>query len=444
MFEFRKIFFVEKTKLGIGELRVGMFVCELDRPWLETPFLFQGFYIEEEKDIDIIGRYCKYVYVDVERAKLLRQPNLAINCQPNFRKPNFKNRQGKKTKPLDKELDCAVDTQKRTSALIKTFVEEVKFGRPVDIQVAKSAVSNCVASIMRNPDALLLVTQIRDKDDYTSQHSFNVCVYSITMGRCAGMSIRELENLGLCGLLHDMGKVAIPGEILNKKGTFSAEEAAVMKTHTVLGRDILMSSRNIFDGTVDAAYGHHESLDGSGYPRGLVAHQISQNVKIISIVDKYDAIVSDRIYQKGKTHLETIGILNKMAINGQLDNKLTMGFISAMSVYPTGCIVELSSGEVGIVIEVNPKNRLKPQIMVVRDTGKNPMTPKFIDLTEIGSAPNGQLCVITHMHRPGDFGIEPLDFRDLFAPPLAAFSSAARWQPSTNNAQICYGFGFSA
>ena len=217
----------------------------------------------------------------------------------------------------------------------------------------------------------MYLTMIRNKDEYTSQHSFNVAILSIVLGRYAGMNVRELENIGTCGLLHDMGKVNVPLDILLKEGKLSDHEFAVMKQHTTFGRDILMSGRNIFSGSVDVAFGHHENNDGSGYPRGLEGHQLSQNTKIVAIVDKYDAITADRVYQRGRTHMEAITILNKIVSKNEIDNGLTLGFISTLGMFPPGSIVELSSGEIAIVLQQNPANRLRPQVMLVRDADKN-------------------------------------------------------------------------
>jgi len=260
----RKLDFVEKVKVHVGELKPGMFVTELDRPWEETPFLFQGFEIKNEADIDEISKHCRYVYIDNHRTRMIR-PELS-------RKPTtsttYFSRPLPKPTSLAKEMEAAKATQERTSNLIKTFIEDVKLGRSLDVQLAKAAVSDCVASVMRNPEALMFLTQIRNRDEYTSQHSFNVAVYSIVLGRYAGLGQRELENIGTCGLLHDMGKVNVPLEILLKEGRLSDDEFSLMKKHTVFGRDILMSGRNIFSGSVDVAFGHHENEDGSGYSSG--------------------------------------------------------------------------------------------------------------------------------------------------------------------------------
>lgn len=280
----RKVDYVEKLKLRVGDLRPGMFVCELDRPWLETPFLLQGFEIRNDDDIEGLCRYCEFVYIDVLRTRTVE---MTIDALPTR---SFLNE--KRLTSFEKEIETAESTRKQTAIMIRGVINEIRFGKSVDIAMAKSAVSSCVASVIRNPDAMMFLTQLRRKDEYASQHAFNVCIYSIILGRHAGFDAEQLEMLGTCGLLHDMGKVAIPESILNKEGRLNLEEFAIMREHTTKGRDILMAGQNIFSGTIDVAYGHHENLDGTGYPRGLEGHQVSQNCKIVAVVDKYDAITS--------------------------------------------------------------------------------------------------------------------------------------------------------
>ncbi len=400
----RTIDIVEKVRLRTCDLRPGMFVCELDRPWLETPFSLQGFEVTDDSDINALMQYCEYVYIDLQRTKLLREPKdiqAGSSSQPS--PPH---------RLLEKGLEAAEATRKETSNLFKTFADEIRFGKSPDIQLAKAAVSECVASIERNPEAMMFLTRLRGKDEANSQHAFNVCVYSIVVGRLLGFDNLKLENLGTCGLLHDMGKVVIPDHILNKPGKLTDEETAIMQSHTTEGRRILMAGRNIFSGTVDVAYGHHENLDGTGYPQGLQGHQLSLNCKIVSVVDKYDAITCEKPYRLAGDHLTAVAILNKLAKENKIDGELTSTFVAYLGIYPPGCIVELTCGEVGIVLESNPKQRLRPQILVVRNANKEPIQ-RFVDLSEKTLDDQGRLYRIASVRRPGEFGIDLGQYYDL-------------------------------
>jgi len=398
-----KVDVVEKVKLTVADLRPGMFVCELDRPWLETPFLLQGFELKNDADIEEVMRYCRWVYIDLLRTKVQK---VTIEDVPKgFRLGRDASYQGR-------DLAAANSTRENTSTLIKTFIDEIRFGQCPDIQLAKAAVSDCVASIAKNPEAMLFITRLRKKDEYTSQHAFNVCVFSLVIGRLIGLGPKEMEELGTSALLCDMGKVSIPDTILNKPGKLTAEERAIIQTHTAEGRDILMTGRNIFSGCVDVAYGHHENLDGSGYPRALQGYQMNLNCKIVAITDKYDAITSKRPYRPAGDHLDAISVLNKMASLNKIDADLSTSFFTYLGIYPPGSIVELNSGELGIVIDSKPEQRLRPQLLLVRDSNKEPIQT-FVDLAEKKTDEKGRPYRISTVRRPGDYDIDLTQYSDL-------------------------------
>lgn len=398
---FKKYDTVEKVKMAVHELRVGMYICELDRPWLETPFLFQGFELKTESDIDTVMQYCDYVYVDVRKTRYDRS---ASTAQPRQTGP-ASSRSSAHQAAYSRDLKAAGNTHRQTSNLIKSFADDIKFGTSVDLQQAKGLVSDCVSSILRNPDAMMFMTQMRNKDEELSQHAFNSCIYSIILGREAGLAANELENLGSCGLLHDMGMVSVPADIVNKRTPLNEDEMMAVRMHARYGRDVLMSGRNVFSGTVDVAFGHHENIDGSGYPRGLTGSQLNQNCKIVAIVDKYNAITSERPYRPARNHLDAVNVLNRLAKEGRIDMELTRAFISYLGVYPPGTIVELSNGELGIVIESNPEQRLRPQLLIVRDPAGNPATA-FVDMTLKPMDEQGRPYKIKQVHPAGAFGID--------------------------------------
>lgn len=400
----RKTDFIEKVRLRSCDLRPGMYICELDRPWLETPFLLQGFEVQNDADIAAVMQYSEHVYIDMLRTKTVK-PTIPTQAAGTFT--------GKKsTTSRTRDIEAAKATHKQTSNLIKTFIDEIRFGQSPDIQLAKGAVAECVSSVLRNPETMIFLTRLSGKDALTSQHAFNVCIYSIVIGRLLGFDASKLENLGTCAMLHDMGKVVIPDYILNKPAPLNGEETSIVQTHTLEGRNILMSGRNIFSGAVDVAYGHHENLDGTGYPRKLEGFQLNLNCKIVAIVDKYDAITSLRPYRPEGDHLRAVSILNKLARENKIDPELTASFVAYLGIYPPGCVVELSSGEVGIVLESNLKQRLRPQILVVRDMNKQP-TQRFIDMSEKTIDDNGHPYRIVNVCRASDYGIDLGQYYDV-------------------------------
>jgi HD-GYP domain-containing protein (c-di-GMP phosphodiesterase class II) len=244
-----------------------------------------------------------------------------------------------------------------------------------------------VSSIIRNPDVLLWMSKLREKDRYTSEHSLNVGLLAISFGRHLGLLEEDLNKLGFAAMLHDVGKMHVPEEILNKTSPLDNDEFELMKRHTQFGRDILLAHQNIFHGATDVAFCHHEALDGSGYPRKIKASGISEITRMVTLCDVYDAITSDKVYKKGCSSLEALKMLHENK-GVKFDERLVTEFISCIGLYPPGSVVELVNGQVGIVISTNYRNRHLPKVLVLRDENKMPQPEKVINLEQ--SAKNEQ------------------------------------------------------
>ncbi|MCR6651559.1 MAG: HD-GYP domain-containing protein [Cellvibrionaceae bacterium] len=391
-------------KVHVSELRVGMFVSQLDRNWLETPFLLQGFHIEEEGDIDVIAEYCEYVYIDDEKSVKSKASEHSSNVgtarhirvNPDIFEPEV---------PLEDEHRRVMGTFRQARSLTKTLLDDIRLGGAINTEQARHTVNECVHSVIRHPDALLWMSKMRDENEYTAEHCLNVCILAIAFGRQLGMSEQELQNLGMCGLLHDVGKMKIPAEILDKPDTLTPKEMRIMMAHTVHGRNLLLSSSGIYTGAIDVALSHHERVDGTGYPRQLAGNSISRYSKIIAIVDAYDAMTADRCYQSARTSTEAIKIIYKE--RGQhFDEQLALKFLQTVGLYPAGSIVELYSGEVGMVIEAHPRFRHLPRIVMLRDRDKQPVAKEtMVDLSLIEKGELSKDYLIKQVWKDKTFGI---------------------------------------
>lgn len=391
-------------KVHVSELRVGMFVSQLDRDWLETPFLLQGFQIEEEADIDVISEYCQHVYVDDEKSVKAKASEHSsdvgtarhMRVNPDIFAPEV---------PLEDEHRRVLGTFRQARSLTKTLLDDIRLGGAINTDQARHTVNECVHSVIRHPDALLWMSKMRDENEYTAEHCLNVCILAIAFGRQLGMGEQELQNLGMCGLLHDVGKMKTPPEILNKPDTLTPKEMRIMMAHTVHGRNLLLSSAGIYTGAIDVALSHHERIDGKGYPRQLEGNSISRYSKIIAIVDAYDAMTADRCYQSARTSTEAIKIIYKE--RGQhFDEQLALKFLQTVGLYPAGSIVELYSGEVGMVIEANPRFRHLPRIVMLRDRNKQPVAKEMmIDLSLIEKGELSKDYLIKQVWKDKTFGI---------------------------------------
>lgn len=381
------------VRIHVYELRIGMCVSRLEMPEHESPFLFDRFDIKTQVDIQSIQAVCDYVFIDVDRQNEVDVALPAETAAP------------QKQLGFARSFEQSARTYQQTGNLIKTVMEDIRFGNQLSVTAIKEAAAQCVDKVLENSDAMLLLTQLKHRDEYTAQHSLNVCILAILLGRELDFSIEELNSIGLCALLHDVGKMKVPVEILNKPGKLEDDELEIMHRHAEFGRDILMAACNIVHEAADVAYGHHENVAGTGYPRGVDKTELSIFTKIVGVVDAYDAITSDRIYQKGRTHLMALDILVK-GMHTEFEANLVIQFINCIGFYPQGNVVELSSGEIGIVAEQNRSDRLKPKILLILDENKNNTNERILDLATDVSDINGTPYEIKKVVRPQDYNID--------------------------------------
>ena len=282
-----------RTRIPVAALKVGMYLVELDRPWEDTPFLFQGFEITNVAQIEEVAEHAQEVVVEYRTDRWVPKVERQL---PGKKK---KSKRMKKTGVAAKPTSQILELQTEAKSLTRSLMDDVRLGRVIDIKAVKTTVSNCVKSMLADPDAMQWLARIRNRDEYTSEHCVNVGLHAINFGRHLGLSEDDLNKLGVAGMLHDGGKMRTPKEVLNKEGALTQQGFEVMRNHTVEGRDILMSATGLFPGTIDVAYDHHEALDGTGYPRKIKASGIGEFTRMVTLCDVYDAVTSDRCYKKG-------------------------------------------------------------------------------------------------------------------------------------------------
>lgn len=421
---------IQKIKIVPTEkLEVGMFVCKLDRPWKATPFVFRGFLLTSRDDIDKVGKFCDWVYIDVTKFVHFVGKNTASGINDlNFyyystvtvdstkpKKSVFAGFGGLFARSTDGDADRrsfinslkpVVEVHHLMNKVVKSMMKGIQSQRRIDITAAREVIAACVDSIMENKEAMLLLTRIRHKDRYTSEHSVNVAITSIAFGLHMGMNVKHLNELGLCGLLHDMGTLSLPSEILNKPGPLTDEEMEITKRHVEAGRNLLVASGDIGEEIIEVAYRHHERLNGTGYPEGTDGKNLSLNTRIIAIVDVFDALTSDRVYRDSKTAEDALSTIHSGS-NELFDARLVTRFTETIGTYPLGTIVEMQTGEVGLVVANNPTHRLRPRIKLLLDANKVPLgKEQLIDLGDEKKDSRGRLQLIKTSHRPRSFNID--------------------------------------
>lgn len=419
-----------KLRLAVSELKIGMFVCELDRPWLDSPFGFQGFPLRTVEDIQAVKRVCAYVFIDTEksvgsigRRKTSLEPikpevlAAAMPAEPPRRArrwlrtalTGWASRRGAPAVAIQ-SLAVAHRAYDETSKLARSVMNDLYRGRGIDSQATKEVVAACADQVMRDPMAMMLLASVKDADQYTAQHSLNVAILSMVLGHNLGLPRRTLTELGAAGLLHDIGKVLTPQAILKKPGRLTPEELSVVQRHPAHGKGILEGCEGIGRAVVDVAYTHHERLDGSGYPRGLREGDLGILSRIVAITDTYDAATTERVYAEAKTSIEAFKIL-QAASGNQYDGQLVSELIGAVGLFPPGSTVQLNNGKYAVVLRANPRYEFRPSVLVLRDAKRRPVKPRYLDLADTTGGTSSSFQ-IARLVKAADCGIDSGIFRD--------------------------------
>lgn len=408
------------AKLDVLSLRTGMFVADLDCDWKGTPFLLQGFRVVSDTQLAQLRACCEYVYVDPARSTVpvpvpqstASAPAPAVVTERRvvrIRKGPAPDLRGQSDPvAFRQELGRATRIQARTHAYLNHAFEDVRLGSSVDTDEARAVVTELVDSITVNVNASLWLTNLRNKDEYTSIHCLNVCILAIAFGRHLGLGEEELKILGLGALLHDIGKIKTPQEVLNKPGPLTRDEFEIMKRHPVEGHDLIRAGgERLPPMTLNIIRHHHERIAGNGYPDGWSDQRIPLPVLITSLVDVYDAVTSDRCYHAGVPAHRGLRLLYEIAPHS-FGRELVEEFIRCVGIYPIGSLVELTTGELGVVLSADTQHRLKPLIRLLRDPEGRPYSERrLINLSELADTEaNWRRWGVRHVLDPAAYGID--------------------------------------
>ena len=396
------------VKIPVSQLQVGMYISRLDKPWLETPFLVQGFYVTSEDELTEVAKYCEYVYVDTLRQKWIapKQSGKRVRAPGQVKYSDAKATQA--------ELAAASKTYSNASKITKGVLDQVRLGGGIDVKKVKETVAECVDGILQNADALLWLTRMEESSSGLESHSLSVCILAVSFGRYLGLGREELVSLGMAGLLHDVGIMQLQESLAEKahsKAEVSDSELEAIKEHTRYGRDIMMGQGTLPPSVVDVAYSHHEKFDGSGYPRGLKGSAIPRYAMIISIVETYDVLTNIASYKQASSSLEALKVVYQ-GKNSQFEPDLAQAFIRCIGLYPPGSIVELQNGSIAVVMDRNYRHKHLPKVLVVRDSDLKVINPMVIDLEKVHSKPKGSNFLIKKVHPENSFGVSIEELAD--------------------------------
>lgn len=408
-------FAMKITKIDSKHLSIGMYVTKLDRSWLETPFAFQGFRIETERQLQRVRDICEYVYIDEEKSdrksgffSMLR-PSSAESAKTLLNTKDNKAFRQHKTS-FEEEFPLAREIYERSTSKLRNLMDNFRLSKAVDSKEIKAVVTAVMESVAHNSDALLLLSNLKSKTQDTVRHSINVCIVSLVFGRYLGLPEKRLSDLGFAALLHDVGEVSVSADVLAKHNRgLTPEERKAMEMHTVQGADILRNNPGIPSAAIEVALTHHERIDGKGYPRGLHGPDLSLLAKIVSIVDVFESVTNNpgsKIQVSCSDALRSIYSMRDTFFDGELVEK----FIKCLGIYPVGSVVELNSREVGIVISLKPDKHLLPTLMIVRNKeGKPCYPPHIINLDNFKTEEGNPQYFIIEVLEPNAFGIDLSD-----------------------------------
>ena len=428
-----------KLRIPRDELKVGMFI---ERAVIETEsdskikakFINNIFVDSDKKLEELKGKNIKYLIIDTskvlkeEPAPVQPEPEPPLQPEPvveDFKEPepeaqeeelleSFEEKEKDKTKvgsivPFEEELEQAREIKHEAVKNVKKMLQDAAAGKSFETEPARQQVNEMVKSIFRNKDALISLTRLKSFDEYTFTHSVNVTVLSIALARELKFTKEHIDLIGLGAMLHDIGKMRVPEKILNKPGKLTPDERIEIQKHTTLGYELLKAREDIPELSMLIAYEHHERADGTGYPCGKKLLEINSGSQVSNVVDVYDALTSARVYKPGMPPPHALSFIKARA-ESEFNPDYVDKFIEVIGIFPIGSVVELNTGQIGIVKEINRDNLFEPSVLVVMTAQHQRLgAGRLIDPSKYTS---GGLKIVRY-HDPADLGIIVSEYLDL-------------------------------
>jgi HD-GYP domain-containing protein (c-di-GMP phosphodiesterase class II) len=399
---------IDERRIDAKDLRIGMFVCRLDRSWEGTPFPLQGVELRSPEDIQTIRELCQFVYIDARREavegthKVLTREKLAPS---RFRTGiAYVDRAS-----VEEELPRAQTALKNAAEMVDRIYADIASGRELSAEDVESAVRPLVTSVLRSADAFLYVESLRRHDSYSYSHAISCSALAAAFGRHMGFAHETIISLAAGGLLMDVGKTQLPEALLRYKGSLSASEVELVRSHVDHGLKILANSTITDADVITIVHTHHERHDGSGYPTGKKGTAIPIAGRMLGIIDAYDAMASGRPYRPPISRHQALQHIYA-ARDTLFQAEMIEQFVVCLGVYPTGSLVELTSGEVAVVMAQNQVRRLRPKVLLLSTPNKQPLTDfHVLDLMSQGDDVKDPIEIARSLAL-GEYGIDVAEY----------------------------------
>lgn len=377
-------------KIKVKDLKLGMYLQEICGSWMDHPFWKKSFELTEAQDLKTLAECgISEAWIDTDKGLDTESEIDNLSQDEANEKINISLQQAalSSIKPvtrvsMQEEIEIARKVHSKAATAVTSMFQEARMGKALQLEGIDTLVDDITQSISRNPEAFLSLARLKTKDNYTYLHSVAVCALMIALGKQMNLDPALTKDLGMAGLLHDVGKMMVPDEVLNKPGRLTDSEFTIVKNHPLRGWEILKASEGVSAIALDVCLHHHERVDGTGYPDKISGDDLSLFARMGSVCDVYDAITSERCYKAGWAPAESI---RKMAEwqEGQFDSTIFQAFVKTIGIYPSGTLVKLKSTRLAVVIEQSDKNLLTPIVKVFFSTKANsPMQPEIINLAQ--------------------------------------------------------------
>lgn len=377
-------------KINVKDVKLGMYLQEICGSWMEHPFWKKSFELTDPKDLKTLNECGIHeVWIDTDKGLDIESTDSGQSEEDTKRNIEQKlqllaQTSAKLTAPvsMQEEIEQAKKIHTKAKNAVTSMFQEARMGKALQLEEIDTLVDDINQSISRNPEAFLSLSRLKTKDNYTYLHSVAVCGLMIALGKQMGMDESLLKDLGMAGLLHDVGKMMIPDDVLNKPGRLTDEEFDTVKNHPLRGWEILKGSKGVCDMAMDVCLHHHERVDGQGYPDKLSGEGLSIFARMGAVCDVYDAITSVRCYKSGWDPAEAI---RKMAEwqEGHFDSKVFHAFVKTIGIYPSGTLVKLKSTRLAVVMEQSNSSLITPIVKVFFSTKSNAhIHPEIVDLSK--------------------------------------------------------------
>lgn len=389
-------------KIPVDQLRIGMYLHKLGASWINHPFWRSAFLISQQADIDkLVSSSITHVIIDTSKGDDVAAPDAEKTATSSVPPPVASKKQ---VTDIADELAQAARICAQANREVKNMFQEARLGKVVDSELAMSLVADISSSVSRNPGALISLARLKNRDDYTYMHSVAVCGLMIALAMQLEMDEETVRLCGLAGLLHDIGKMDIPMSIINKPGKLTDDEFTLVRNHPQAGHAMLSRAKDIHPMVLDVCLHHHEKISGNGYPHQLAGDQISIYARMGAICDVYDAITSERSYNKGWHPADALRSMSEWT-NDHLDSRIFQAFVKSLGIYPVGSLVKLGSGRLAVVVDKNPAALLKPTVKAFFSIKSNThIKPEIINLSHPGCQDK-----ITAIEHPEDWHLPDIN-----------------------------------